>query len=562
MSFFLSWTLTLILTVSPLLAQNSQPSGTLLIENVIDKIIEHENALAQRLATLSPLIETYIQTMEPHPALGAVPTGDKYFLGKLDLSHSREQKSLLPDSGWISALGQHLKQKYSVVFVPDGFVATILVDPNFEKSWYDFTYIRREFLGEVRCLVFDVQPKSRSTDSASFIGRIWVEDRDFNIVRFNGTRTRSTASKSDFHFDSWRENMGPGLWLPAYVYTEETDLEYFLGMRKVRFKGQTRLWGYNSGRTNEHSELTSLTVEADNVDDRPPDADIILPLEATRLWGRQAEDNVLHRLETAGLLAPDGPVNKVLETVINNLEITNKLDIQPPVRARVLLTTPIESFTVGNTIVLSRGFVDVLPDEASLALALAHELAHIALGHSLDTKYAFNDRTFFEDEETFMRVALRRTQKEESAADKAGIDYLKNSPYKDKVSGAALFLRAIKERSAELPNLLRPHLGNTVAGKGEVNRMADLVPQAPKLDMERTEQIAALPLGGRLKVDLWSNNIELIKAKNVTLQSPREKMPFEITPLFLYLTRPLKSGQSTTQNVEPESRNKQPRTAP
>ena len=255
-------------------------------------------------------------------------------------------------------------------------------------------------------------------------------------------------------------------------------------------------------------------------------------------------------------------MNKVLETVINNLEITNKLDIQPPVRARVLLTTPIESFTVGNTIVLSRGFVDVLPDEASLALALAHELAHIALGHSLDTKYAFNDRTFFEDEETFMRVALRRTQKEESAADKAGIDYLKNSPYKDKVSGAALFLRAIKKRSAELPNLLRPHLGNTVAGKGEVNRMADLVPQAPKLDMERTEQIAALPLGGRLKVDLWSNNIELIKAKNVTLQSPREKMPFEITPLFLYLTRPLKSGQSTTQNVEPESRNKQPRTAP
>jgi hypothetical protein len=91
-------------------------------------------------------------------------------------------------------------------------------------------------------------------------------------------------------------------------------------------------------------------------------------VEAFRSWERQAEDNVLQRLEVAGLLAPEGPVNKVLETVINNLEVTNNLDIQPPVRARVLLTTPVESFAVGHTIVLSRGFIDVLPDEASLAL--------------------------------------------------------------------------------------------------------------------------------------------------------------------------------------------------
>src|SRR6185503_9731774 len=133
------------------------------------------------------------------------------------------------------------------------------------------------------------------------------------------------------------------------------------------------------------------------------------------------------------------------------------LDIQPPVRARVLLTTPVESFTVGHTIVLSRGFIDVLPDEASLALALAHELAHVALGHSLDTKYAFSDRTLFEDEQSLMRFSLERTPTEESAADKTALEYLKNSPYKDKLSNAALFLRALEERAAELPGLLQPH---------------------------------------------------------------------------------------------------------
>jgi hypothetical protein len=64
--------------------------------------------------------------------------------------------------------------------------------------------------------------------------------------------------------------------------------------------------------------------------------------------------------------------------------------------------------------------------------------------------------------------------------------------------------------------------------------------------MSRTDQIAALPLGGRVHVDLWNNNIELVKAKPVPLMSAREKMPFEVTPVFLYLTRQQKSSQATT----------------
>src|SRR5262249_55932953 len=155
------------------------------------------------------------------------------------------------------------------------------------------------------------QPK-KSVGGVSFIGRIWVEDQDYNIVRFNGTRTPSDPSSMYFHFDSWRENMGPGLWLPAAVYTEESDLQYLMGTRKLRFKGQTRLWGYNVGRANQQNELTSLVVESDNVKDQAPDADTITPVEAFRSWERQAEDNVLQRMEVAGLIAPEGPVNKVL----------------------------------------------------------------------------------------------------------------------------------------------------------------------------------------------------------------------------------------------------------
>src|SRR5436190_1394706 len=107
--------------------------------------------------------------------------------------------------------------------------------------------IGREFLGEVRTFVFDVTPKKGSL--GTFKGRIWAEDKDYNVVRFNGTYGPSTATKMYFHFDSWREFMGNGEWLPAYVYTEESDMGYLVGSRHLRFKGQTRLWGYNAGKT-------------------------------------------------------------------------------------------------------------------------------------------------------------------------------------------------------------------------------------------------------------------------------------------------------------------------
>jgi predicted Zn-dependent protease len=96
-----------------------------------------------------------------------------------------------------------------------------------------------------------------------------------------------------------------------------------------------------------------------------------------------------------GLLAPEGDVDRILQTVVNNIEVTNNIDLPRPVRTRVLLTAPLETFSVGNTIVISRGLIDVLPDEASLAAVLSHELAHIVLGHNLGSKYAFNDRMLF-----------------------------------------------------------------------------------------------------------------------------------------------------------------------
>ena len=47
-------------------------------------------------------------------------------------------------------------------FLPDGFLQMIFIDTNgFDRQHYKFDYVRREFLGEVRCLVFDVTPAGK-----------------------------------------------------------------------------------------------------------------------------------------------------------------------------------------------------------------------------------------------------------------------------------------------------------------------------------------------------------------------------------------------------------------
>src|SRR5438874_13391251 len=98
-----------------------------------------------------------------------------------------------------------------------------------------------------------------------------------------------------------------------------------------------------------------------------------------------------------------------------------------------MLTSPLETFSVGNTIVISRGLVDTLPDEASLAAILSHELAHIVLGHNLGSKYAFNDRMLFTDESTYQNLGFKHIPEEEVAADKKAMDLLKNTHYSQKL---------------------------------------------------------------------------------------------------------------------------------
>jgi hypothetical protein len=512
---------------------SAPPPGS--FNDVMDRVIQREHLFLAQMRHMRPMVETYLQDLKNDRSGNPQMVKDKYFLGRLDMSDGPEDTSFVGQPGFGHRMLSKLTSIYAVQFLPLGFAQMIVLDTDFQKKYYDFTFVRREFLGEVRCLVIDVQPRE-SAPPGRFLGRIWVEDQDYSVVRFNGTYYPHPKNSLYLHFDSWRLNLRPGAWLPAYIYSEESDLKTGLG-RDLHFRAQTRLWGYDLRGLNKNSEFTQILVDSpQSVKDQTDVAADPSPVVAQRMWERQAEDNVVERLQKIGLLAPSGDVDKILLTVVNNLLVTNNIDLQADVRCRVLLTSPLESFTIGHTIVVSRGLLDVLPDEASLAMVLAHELSHIVLGHKFDTKLAFNDRMFFPDEDSFQRLDFKRRPTDEEAADTKALALLKNSPYKDKLGSAGLFLKALQQSAPELPNLIRPHLGNNLGGGREV-RMSELLASAPQLDPQRTDQIAALPLGGRIKLDPWSDQVELAKTKQVALVSAKEKMPFEITPFFPYLTR-------------------------
>ena len=507
------------------------------MDQVVDRAIEREHALIAMLKTRTPLVETYLQNLKLDEQMGPSPREDHYFFGRLDLSDSVDRQDYLSGgASFQNRLMGGVTKLFKFEYKPIGFSWMIFADrDDFDRAHYDFKYVHREFQGDVRCIVFDVTPK-KDAGKGRFLGRIWVEDQDFNVVRLNGTYAPRPRNAQFFHMDSWRLNLIPGYWVPTYIYSEEGDFSY--GSKdKMAFKAQTRIWGYDLKKNGKEDELTQVLVDS-TVKDESPTAQDASPLQAQREWQQQAEDNVVERLQNAGLLAPQGEVDKILMTVVTNLQVTNNIELPRPIRTRVMLTSPLETFSVGNTIIVSRGLIDVLPDEVSLAMVLSHELAHIVLGHNLGSRYAFNDRMLFSDESTYQNLGFRHVPEEEVAADKKAVDLLKNSPYAQKLDTAGLFLRELAERGPALSALLTPHLGNSFSdGKGGIERMAALMTSAPALDPNKLDQIPALPLGGRVKLNAWDDHVELIKTAPVAITSARDKMPFEVTPFFPRLTR-------------------------
>jgi len=94
-----------------------------------------------------------------------------------------------------------------------------------ELPKYDVNYVGRERVDEIGCYVFDVAPKRIEKNQRYFQGRVWVDDRDLEIVKTYGKAVpdiRKGNSENVFpRFETYRENIEGHFWFPTYTHSDD-----------------------------------------------------------------------------------------------------------------------------------------------------------------------------------------------------------------------------------------------------------------------------------------------------------------------------------------------------
>ncbi|WP_158945176.1 hypothetical protein [Granulicella sp. S190] len=526
---------------------------------LIDKAIAREKVIVKTVKERAPLVETYIQTMKPDPLLGQVPESDEHFLSRVDFksvigdnSYAVNEKTSKGSSGdgklgffkhsvsFVGGLGNSLHLN----FHESGFVQMLLMDSNsFDRQHYTFGYVRNDFLGNTPTAVFDVTPIEGKKAFGRFFGRIWIEARSGNVVRFNGDFAGTQEDQKEFyHFDSWRTNVQPDLWLPTSFYVEESDPRSV--SRTLKFKAINHIWGYVLKVPPPESENTSMDVVG--ATDVSNDAQDVSPLGAQRAWVQQAEDNIVERLFQAGLLDAPSEFDKTLEALAGNILAYNNITLSRPIRCRTLLTEPLESLAIGNTIVISKSLLDttgvVTQDGAqqmgNLNAILAFQIAHIILAHRLDTKYAFNDRLLFPSTTVFNRIPMHHTDADNTAAAKKAMELLNAKELEGGQQYFSLYLQQLQQRVKSLKALNEPMIGDGLV-KSDADPtfwMQAITAKGPKLDMKDLKQQAAMPLASFLRFDPWTDQVFVLHSAFEPLLTAADKMPFEVEPVYLKLS--------------------------
>ena len=298
--------------------------------------------------------------------------------------------------------------------------------------------------------------------------------------------------------------------MPSAVYIEETDPKS--PSHTLKFKAVNYIWGYSLKVP--PAEQAQTGVDIAGVDNQAAaDATDVSPLQAQREWIQQAEDNVIERLFTAGLIDAPSPFDQTLADLANNILAYNNIPVTRPIKVRTLLTEPLESLAVGNTILLSKSLIDTTAIQSAdgaqqmgnLNALLAFQVAHIISGHRIDTKYAFSDRLMFPAESAFQRLPMHHTDGDNADAAKKAMELLSAKELADGQQWFGLYLQQLQAREKGLKALTQPQIGDGLMKPDGTFWMQAMIPKAPKLNNTDTKQQAAMPLGAFLKFDPWTD---------------------------------------------------------
>jgi hypothetical protein len=106
-----------------------------------------------------------------------------------------------------------------------------------ELPKYEVKYIGREQVDELSTYVFDVGPKKIEKNQRYFQGRIWVDDKDLNIVKSDGKAVPDIIKKGNENvfprFETFRENIEGHYWFPTYTRSDD-ELHFSTGAIHIR----------------------------------------------------------------------------------------------------------------------------------------------------------------------------------------------------------------------------------------------------------------------------------------------------------------------------------------
>jgi muconolactone delta-isomerase len=105
-----------------------------------------------------------------------------------------------------------------------GGIQPFALEPS-KISKYDFKYVGKEKIDELSLYVFDVTPKvipdPKKSKERLFVGRVWVDDQDLQIVKTKGKGVPETKINKFPVVETYREQFGGRYWFPTYSYADE-----------------------------------------------------------------------------------------------------------------------------------------------------------------------------------------------------------------------------------------------------------------------------------------------------------------------------------------------------
>jgi hypothetical protein len=126
---------------------------------------------------------------------------------------------------------------------------------------YQVDYFGKEKVDELNTYVFDVKPKTMVKGERYFLGRIWVDDEDLQIVKVKGQAVPEVGEQKFPRFESYRENIDGRFWFPTYIYIDDV-LDF--KRNSVHIKAVVRFTNYRKfgGRIRIADEGESVSEDA------------------------------------------------------------------------------------------------------------------------------------------------------------------------------------------------------------------------------------------------------------------------------------------------------------